>query len=143
MRTYTYAPGALPNVMENWAKALPERVKLSPLCLVAYSELGGLNKWLHIWAYPTLDARNNTRDKAKDAGIWPPVGGRREDRRQEHSLRRAGKQDRDAGEVLARAVSDCASRAVCARKNKGAQPPCLLLTTESEPFPDNAETGCR
>jgi hypothetical protein len=72
MRTYTYAPGALPNVLENWGRALPERVKLSPLCLVAYSELGGLNKWLHIWAYPTLDERNNVRDKAKDAGIWPP-----------------------------------------------------------------------
>ena len=36
------------------------------------SELGGLNKWLHIWAYPTLDKRNNVRDQAKDAGIWPP-----------------------------------------------------------------------
>jgi hypothetical protein len=72
MRTYTYAPGALPNVLENWGKALPDRVKLSPLCFCGYSELGGLNKWLHIWAYPTLDARNDTRDKAKDAGIWPP-----------------------------------------------------------------------
>ncbi len=72
MRTYTYQPGALPNVMENWGNALPERIKLSPLVWVGYSELGGLNKWLHIWAYPTLDARNNTRDKAKDMGIWPP-----------------------------------------------------------------------
>ena len=72
MRTYTYAPGALPNVLENWGKALPDRIKLSPLVFCGYSELGGLNKWLHIWSYPTLDARNNTRDKAKDAGIWPP-----------------------------------------------------------------------
>jgi len=68
MRTYTYAPGALPNVMQNWEKALPARLKLSPLCLVAYSELGGLNKWLHIWAYPTLDQRN----KVRDSGVWPP-----------------------------------------------------------------------
>ncbi len=72
MRTYTHAPGALPNVMENWEKALPARVKLSPLCFVGYSELGGLNKWLHIWAYPTLDQRNSVRDQARDAGIWPP-----------------------------------------------------------------------
>src|SRR5471032_3404221 len=34
MRTYTYAPGALPNVMENWEKALPERLKFGPLCVV-------------------------------------------------------------------------------------------------------------
>jgi hypothetical protein len=72
MRTYTFQPGAQPNVLENWERALPERVKLSPLMFCGYSELGGLNKWLHIWAYPTLDARNDTRDKAKDAGIWPP-----------------------------------------------------------------------
>ena len=72
MRTYTFQPGALPNVLENWERALPERRKLSPLVWCGYSELGGLNKWLHIWAYPTLDARNDTRDKAKDMGIWPP-----------------------------------------------------------------------
>ena len=29
MRTYTYAPGALPNVLENWEKALPARVVVS------------------------------------------------------------------------------------------------------------------
>ena len=72
MRTYTYAPGALPNVLENWEKALPARVKLSPLCVVCYSELGGLNKWLHIWPYSSVDQRNQVRDQARDAGIWPP-----------------------------------------------------------------------
>ena len=72
MRVYTYSPGALPNVMENWEKALPTRTKISPLTAVLYSELGGLNKWMHIWGYPSLDARNSTRDKAKDTGAWPP-----------------------------------------------------------------------
>jgi len=72
MRTYTYAPGALPNVMENWEKALPNRLKLSPLVACFYSELGGLNKWMHIWAYPSLDERNRVRDKARDSGVWPP-----------------------------------------------------------------------
>ena len=72
MRTYTYAPGALPNVMENWEKALPARAKISPLCFVGYSELGDLNRWLHIWAYPGLDRRNAARDEAQKAGVWPP-----------------------------------------------------------------------
>jgi hypothetical protein len=73
MRTYTYAAGALSNVLENWERALPERSKLGAPCFVGYSELGGLNKWLHIWPYASIDQRNATRDKARDAGIWPPA----------------------------------------------------------------------
>jgi len=72
MRTYTYAPGALPNVLENWGAALPDRAKLSAPCFVGYSELGGLNKWLHIWPYASIEQRNAVRDQARDAGIWPP-----------------------------------------------------------------------
>jgi hypothetical protein len=72
IRTYTYPMGALPGIMENWEKALPNRVKLSPLCLVCYSELGGLNKWVHIWPYATLDQRNQVRNQAKALGVWPP-----------------------------------------------------------------------
>ncbi len=30
MRTYTYAPGDIPKVLEAWAKAVPDREKLSP-----------------------------------------------------------------------------------------------------------------
>ena len=73
MRTYTYAAGALPNVLENWERALPERMKMSAPCFVGHSELGGLNRWCHIWPYASLDERNAIRDKARDAGIWPPA----------------------------------------------------------------------
>jgi hypothetical protein len=72
MRTYTYAAGALSNVLENWERALPERTKLGAPCFIGYSDLGSLNKWLHIWPYSSIDQRNATRDKARDAGIWPP-----------------------------------------------------------------------
>jgi len=72
MRTYTYQAGALPNVLENWSAALPGRAQFGKPCFVGYSELGGLNKWLHIWPYASIDERNATRDKARDAGIWPP-----------------------------------------------------------------------
>jgi hypothetical protein len=27
---------------------------------------------MHIWAYPSLDARNETRKKAQATGVWPP-----------------------------------------------------------------------
>ncbi len=72
MRTYTFAPGELPKVMKLWEKVLPERVKFSPLAVVWHSELGALNRFTHIWAYPSLDARNETRNKAVAAGVWPP-----------------------------------------------------------------------
>ena len=72
MRTYTYASGELPKFVQLWEKALPSRLKVGPLCAVWYSELGGLNKFVHIWPYPTLDARNETRKKAQDTGMWPP-----------------------------------------------------------------------
>lgn len=72
MRTYTYAPGALPKIIQVWEKALPARLKFSSLCAAWYSELGGLNKFVHIWPYPSLDARVDTRRKAVAAGAWPP-----------------------------------------------------------------------
>jgi len=72
MRTYTYASGELPKFAQLWEKALPARLKIGPVCAVWYSELGGLNKFVHIWPYPTLDARNETRLKAQATGMWPP-----------------------------------------------------------------------
>lgn len=51
---------------------MPNRLKYSAPCFVGYSELGGLNKWLHIWPYASLDQRNAVRDQARDAGVWPP-----------------------------------------------------------------------
>jgi hypothetical protein len=72
MRTYTYASGELPKFQQLWEKALPARLKVGPLCAVWYSELGGLNKFVHIWPYPSLDARNETRKKAQETGMWPP-----------------------------------------------------------------------
>ena len=72
MRTYTYAPGELPNIITAYEKALPARLQFGPLCAVWYSEIGGLNKFVQIWPYATLDARMETRAKTQAAGVWPP-----------------------------------------------------------------------
>jgi hypothetical protein len=72
MRTYTVPAGELPKVMKLWEQVLPERVKLSPLAAVWHAELGGLNRFTHIWAYPSLDSRSETRKKAVASGVWPP-----------------------------------------------------------------------
>ena len=72
MRIYTLAPGGLPNIEKAWQHALPERLKFGPLAAVWYSEVGGVNKFMHIWPYPTLDARADIRKRAQEAGAWPP-----------------------------------------------------------------------
>ena len=74
IRSYTLAPGALPGMMERWAAKIDERVKLSPLVGAWYSELGGLNKWVHIWAYKDAAERQRIRAEAVAKGVWPPGG---------------------------------------------------------------------
>ena len=75
IRSYTIAPGAMPGVMERWATKIDERVKLSPLVAAMYSEFGGLNKWVHIWAYKDAAERQRIRADAVARGLWPPGSG--------------------------------------------------------------------
>ena len=75
IRSYTLAPGALPGMIERWAGKIDERVKLSPLVGAWYSEFGGLNKWVHIWAYKDANERQRIRSEAVARGVWPPGGG--------------------------------------------------------------------
>lgn len=72
IRIYTYSPGALPNIIENWGTALPERLKYSSPCFLGHSDLGGLNKWVHIWPYASMDQRTSLRKQTLDARVWPP-----------------------------------------------------------------------
>lgn len=72
MRIYQYATGELPKIIEAWEKTLPARLKYSPLCAAWYSELGELNQFVHIWPYPSLDARIRIRQEMQVAGVWPP-----------------------------------------------------------------------
>jgi hypothetical protein len=39
------------------------------------TEFGQANRFVHIWPYPSLDARVATRKKAVADGLWPPGGG--------------------------------------------------------------------
>ncbi|MGE0876083.1 MAG: NIPSNAP family protein [Burkholderiales bacterium] len=73
MRTYTINPGDQPKVQKAWAKALPDRVKLSPVIATWFSELGGLNKFVHVWPYKSLEQRMQVRQAAIASGKWPPV----------------------------------------------------------------------
>ena len=73
LRTYTYATGDTPKVIDAWAKAIQERRKHSAFIGAWFSELGDLNKWAHMWAYKSLDERTKVRSDMIDQKIWPPA----------------------------------------------------------------------
>ncbi len=75
MRIYTIKPGTLPDIMKGWEAKLPERQKLSPLVVAGHVDLGEANRFIHIWAYASLDQRAAVRAKAVQSGVWPPAGG--------------------------------------------------------------------
>jgi hypothetical protein len=76
MRIYTFAAGAMPKVLEGWGKVIESREKLSPLAACWTSELGGLNKFTHIWVYKDLNERARIREESRRPGTgWPPQTG--------------------------------------------------------------------
>ena len=76
MRTYTYASGDIPKVLEGWSTAIEAREKFSPLAACWTSELGGLNKFVHIWVYKDLTERTRVREASRQSGgAWPPQTG--------------------------------------------------------------------
>jgi len=72
MRTYTYEPGQLPVIVKCWEAALPVRLRFGPVAAVWYSELGALNKFVHIWPYRSMEQREEIRGQAAATGEWPP-----------------------------------------------------------------------
>lgn len=75
VRTYETRAGGMGPTVELWRKALPERIKLSPLLAGLYSVSGVAARFMHIWPYESLEARGRVRAKAVADGVWPPVGG--------------------------------------------------------------------
>ena len=74
MRIYTVKIGSLPDIMKAWEAKLPERVKLSPLAVVGNVDLGEVTRSIHVWAYNSLQQREEVRAKARQMGVWPPGG---------------------------------------------------------------------
>jgi hypothetical protein len=76
MRTYTYAAGDLPKVLEAWGNAIEAREKLSKLAACWTTEIGGLNKFIHTWVYKDVAERNSVRAASRGPGQnWPPQSG--------------------------------------------------------------------
>jgi hypothetical protein len=75
VRTYVLRPGGLAPTIDAWAKTVPGRQKLSPILAVMYTTGGEVTRFMHIWPYPSLDARAQLRRTAIETGVWPPPGG--------------------------------------------------------------------
>ncbi len=71
LRQYTLTPGSIPGLIERWSEKIEGRTKFSPLIGGWYSEFGGLNKWVHIWAYKDAAERFSVRAAAAASGNWP------------------------------------------------------------------------
>jgi len=71
-RTYTFAPAAIPRVVEAWAPLVKARTAVSPLIFAGYTDIGPLNQWVHVWAYKNMADREARRAHAMKSGQWPP-----------------------------------------------------------------------
>ena len=76
MRTYTLKTGTLPEILKRWGASVPHREKYSPMAAAMYTELDGLNKWVHIWPYKDMQERDQIRAEALESPYWPPGTGK-------------------------------------------------------------------
>ena len=72
MRLYTYPAQAIPQVLQAWSDHIVERETLSPLAGCWYSEYGGVNNFISLWAYTSFEERLQIREAARTQGIWSP-----------------------------------------------------------------------
>ncbi len=75
VRTYMLKPNGLGPTAEAWRKAVPGRLKISPILAAMTSVTGAVTRFMHIWPYRSFDERARLRDKAVADGVWPPPGG--------------------------------------------------------------------
>lgn len=73
-REYTVHYGTIPGIIKGWEEALPARTELSPCAMVMHTDLGDLNKYVHIWPYKSYEHRMEVRAEGVAKGVWPPKG---------------------------------------------------------------------
>jgi hypothetical protein len=72
MRTYVLKPGATNNFVERFAEGLTARLQFSKLLGLWLSEVGGLNRVVHVWPYESFEDREKIGAEARKTGKWPP-----------------------------------------------------------------------
>ena len=71
-RTYRMKPGSVPEAEKRFGEALPARAKLSPLAAFWHTEVGPLNRIIHVWPYESMEERTRIRGEATKLQGWPP-----------------------------------------------------------------------
>ena len=71
MRIYTFEPNQIDKMLPKWEEKIEARNKLAPLVGAFVSEIGEANKFMHIWAYKSLQHRTEAREKFSSID-WPP-----------------------------------------------------------------------
>jgi hypothetical protein len=71
MRIYSLKPGRAPAVLDRIGKALPGRVKLSPLGAMWQTDTGRLDQIIHLWPFADLAERTTVRARFAELSDWP------------------------------------------------------------------------
>ena len=72
-RTYDVKARTAPTFIERFGSKIEKRTEYSPLVGLFYTEIGQLNRVLHIWQYEDLNERDAIRSKVVEDGVWPPA----------------------------------------------------------------------
>lgn len=72
IRTYRLKPGTVPQAEAAFGERVEARCKLSPIAGFWRTEVGVLNRIIHIWPYEDANARDRIRAEAVKSGVWPP-----------------------------------------------------------------------
>ncbi|MGO8917857.1 MAG: NIPSNAP family protein [Stellaceae bacterium] len=75
MRTYQLRIRSQPEVLKRFGEAMPARLKFSPLGGFFSTDVGPLNRIIHLWPYANLGEREHIRAEAVKSGAWPPKVG--------------------------------------------------------------------
>ena len=63
MRMYTYSVEHIPEVINSWSNHISARQEFSPMAGCWYKETGGLDNFVHMWAYSSFEERMRIRAK--------------------------------------------------------------------------------
>ena len=75
-RSYRLQPGKVPEWLEHFKAGLPARVKYSKPVGIWSSELGELNRVVHLWPYESLEHRARVRKAFLADSVWQETVGR-------------------------------------------------------------------
>jgi len=73
-RYYSVHHGTMPGIIKGWEDAIDARQELSPCAMAMHTDVGTIDKYVHIWPYKSFEHRQQVRDDGVAKGVWPPKG---------------------------------------------------------------------